>query len=122
MDDYIEVPVDAAKQIAEVCCKSQVIILAWDKVHGQLHATTYGVEAFDKESAAAAGEICSKALGSDLSKKKVFEDFHNDYDPAILREVLELLNVVHRRQGVTPPQLQQIERVLRASGYPMRRA
>lgn len=122
MEEYKDVPVEAAKQIAENCDKSQVIILAWDPVHALLHTTTYGKEAFDKESAAAAGEICTKALGGDLSLKKEFEDFHKDYNPALLRESLELLNVVHRRQGITPPQLQQVERILRASGYPMRRS
>jgi hypothetical protein len=122
MPEYIEVPVFVAKEIAEVYRKSQVIISSWDSEHGLLHTTTYGKEAFDKESAAAAGEICAKALGSDLSKKKEFEDFHKDYDPAFLREALELLNVVHHRQGITAPQLQQVERLLRTSGYPMRRA
>jgi hypothetical protein len=87
--DYKPVPVEAAKQIAEHYDKDMVVILSYDSVHEMTHTTTYGKTAFDKENAAAAGEICAKAIGSDLSRKQIFEDFHDDYSPAKLREALE---------------------------------
>ncbi len=116
MSDYIEVPVSAAMALSANFRKSQVIILAWDPVHLLLHTTTYGMTAFDKESAAAAGEICGKALGGDLSQAKVFEDFHKDYDPAFFKEAIDILTLISRRQGATGPQLQQIEKMLKAMG------
>ena len=116
MSDYIPVPVEAAKHIAEHCKKSMVVILCYDPEHELTHATTYGVSAFDKENAAAVAQICSKAIGSDLAKMQTFEDFHHDYDPALFKETIELLRAINRRQGMTPPQYQQIERILKSFG------
>lgn len=113
---YIPVPVEAAAQISRHCKKSMVVILAYDPVHEMTHATTFGVSAFDKENAAAAGEMLSKAIGGDLSRKVEFEDFHADYDPAIFKEAVDILTVISRRQGTTSVQLQQIERFLRNFG------
>src|SRR5512146_3127903 len=119
---YIPVPVEAAKAIAEQYQKDAVVVLSWDQAHQLTHTTTYGKSAFDKENAAAVGEICTKAIGCDLGKKQAFEDFHNDYDPARLREAEELLRMICRRQGTNPAMLQQIERWLRAGGDVVRRA
>lgn len=44
------------------------------------------------------------------------------YKPTGYTEVYDLLRLIHRRQGITGPQLQQVERILRAVGDPMRRA
>lgn len=120
MSQYVEVPVTAAKAIAERYQKSQVVILAWDPVHKLTHTTTYGVEAFDKENAAAAGEICTAAIGADLSKRQTFEDFHRDLEPALYREAVELFKVIRARNGCTAPQLQQIDRWLKTAGYSLR--
>lgn len=117
---YAPVPVLVAEAIALQYKKSQVIILAWDAKHKLLHTTTYGVEAFDKESAAAAGEIASKALGSDLSKKKVFEDFHQDYDPALFKEAIEILRTLSRRQGIVAPFNITVEKFLKRCGHSVR--
>ena len=59
MSQYQPIPVAIAKAIAEEFEKSSVVILAWDAKHKLTHTTTYGVTAFDKENAAAAGQICS---------------------------------------------------------------
>lgn len=115
--EYLPVPVAAAKQIADVYQKSMVVILCYDPVYQLTHTTTYGREAFDKEQAAAAGEICTKAVGADLSKKTEYEDFHRNYDAARYREALELLKVIRASGGTTVPQLRQIERLLAATGF-----
>lgn len=91
MSEYIAVPVQAAKDVAEKYAKQMVVILCYDREHGLTHTTTYGVMPFDKENAAAAGEICAKAVGADLGQKQVFEDFHNDYNPAKLKAAWELI-------------------------------
>jgi hypothetical protein len=120
MSEYLDVPVEAAKSIAERFRKSIVVILAFDPAHQLTHTTTYGVSAFDKENAAAAGEKCSAAVGCDLSAKQTFADFHNDYEPAFLREAEEILKCISRQQGCNPVRLQQIERWLKARGHGLR--
>jgi hypothetical protein len=120
MSEYKPVPVEAARRIAVNFDKAMVVILSYDRAFSVTHTTTYGVEAFDKENAAAAGELCTKALGGDLGKKQSFEDFHNDYTPAFFREVLELLALIHSRGGCTPVMLQQVERILKANGRGLR--
>jgi hypothetical protein len=89
MTDYKPIPVSEARAIADDYGKDIVVILCWDAEHGLTHTTTYGVTAFDKENAAAAGEICAKALGADLGKKQFHEDFHGDYSPARLKALEE---------------------------------
>lgn len=120
MSEYQPVPVNVAKQIAESFQKSQVVILSYDQEHNLTHTTTYGVAAFDKEQAAAIGELVTKAIGCDMSKRVNYEDFHNDYDPALLREATEIFRTIRSRQGVTAVQLQQIERWLKAAGLGLR--
>ncbi len=94
MPDYKPVPVEVARQIATQFEKSIVVIQAQDPVHQCLHTTTYGVSAFEKEQAAAAGRICSRALGVDWSQCINYEDFHKDYDPARYRQCQETLQAV----------------------------
>lgn len=120
MPEYQQVPVAVAKQIAERFAKSLVVILCYDREHERTHTTTYGVTAFDKENAAAVGELCTEAIGGDLSKKRTFADFHHDYDPALLREAQEILLAINRHQGCTPVQLQQVERWCKAAGHGLR--
>lgn len=122
MDEYKQVPVAAAIEIAAKFDKSMVVILAWDPVHQLTHTTTYGVSAFEKEQAASVGEICAQAIGSDLSKKTNFEDFHKDYDPALFREAQEILGEISRRNGTTSQMLQRIERWRRATGHSLRQS
>jgi hypothetical protein len=117
---YLPIPVGVALQIAEQFQKSQVIILAWDPVHQLTHTVTYGVSAFDKENAAAAGQIAAKALGCDLGQRQDFEDFHRDYDPALYKEAIDLLATISARNGCTGPMVQQAERILKAAGRGVR--
>jgi hypothetical protein len=75
MKPYIPIPVEAARQIARKFDKQVVVICAWNHEHAQLHTVTYGSQPKDKISAAMAGEICAKALGTDLAESKTYEDF-----------------------------------------------
>lgn len=120
MSEYKQVPVAIAKQIAEQCDKSQVVILAYDPVHMLTHTTTYGVSAFDKENAAAAGELLSKTMGCDLGRKVEYEDFHRDFDPALFKEALDLLATIRGRNGCNDQMVQQAERILKAAGRGVR--
>jgi hypothetical protein len=91
MPEYQPVPVSEASRICDEYAKSMVVILCYDAKFQMTHTTTYGVSAFDKENAAAAGALVTKAIGADLSKKQTFEDFHASYDPAVYKQALELL-------------------------------
>lgn len=72
--EYRPIPVEAARHIAEQYEKSIVIVLAHDPVHGQLHTTTYGIDAQNKAWAAQGGEIAAKALGA-INPAVDFEDY-----------------------------------------------
>jgi hypothetical protein len=120
MSEYHSIPVSVAKALAESYAKSMVVILAYDPEHRLMHTTTYGVSAFDKEQAAAVGQLASQAIGCDLSRKIEFEDFHNDYDPARYRECLELLKTIVARHGCTTPMVAQAERILTDAGLGVR--
>lgn len=63
MKKYIDVPIDAAKRIADEFDKDQVIIVCWDKIHGKTHVTTYGKTIEECEQAAKGGNLVKKALG-----------------------------------------------------------
>jgi len=78
------------------------------------------VSAFDKENAAAAGEICADAIGADLGRKQSFEDFHKDYDPALFKECLDLLTLIRGRNGCTEPMVVQAGLILKAAGRGVR--
>ncbi len=39
---YKPIPITAARDIAKRFDKQQVIVVAWDAVHGKEHVTTYG--------------------------------------------------------------------------------
>lgn len=112
MNDYIPIPVEAAKQIAGQYQKSSVVILAYDERHEVTQTTTYGTTPFHKENAAAIGFICSQAIGCDLSKKQVFEDFHKDYDPAIYKAAMELLKKILQRDEGPIDLLLEVARLL----------
>lgn len=114
--EYQPIPVAAARQICEAHGKSIAVIIAYDPVHECTHTTTYGVAAVEKENAAAMGELCTQAIGGDLSRKQVFEDYHQTYEPAVLAECLELLRRAVARQGMTLADVAQAERVLKSIG------
>lgn len=61
--EYKEVPIEAAKQIAEQFDKNQVIIVCWDDVHKLTHVTTYGKSLEECEQAAQGGNFVKRALG-----------------------------------------------------------
>lgn len=95
------VPVEAARQIAQQFGKTQVVILTYDPVSELTTTTTYGVSPFDKENAAAVGKIVTAAIGCDLSKRQDFEDYHRDYDAARYKAALEIMRrIVARHAGV----------------------
>ena len=75
---YVEVPVSAAREIAERYQKDIVIINAWDAVHQLIHTATYGVTAVDKRFAAHGGHLTSQALGADLSRMQNFSDYRDE--------------------------------------------
>lgn len=112
--DYQPIPVHEAQRLAESYAKSMVVILAHDPVHEMMHTTTYGADAVEKEIAAEAGKICTAALGGDLNRLHSFEDFHDQYAPALLAECLELLRRSVARQGMTTPDVAQAERILKS--------
>lgn len=112
----MRVPVAVAQSIAEQFKKAQVVILCYDAAHELTFTTTYGVTAFDKENAASVGVICTKAIGGDLSKKQTFEDFHNDYDPALYKEAKEIIQKLFARRDGSDFSLQLMERFLKAAG------
>jgi hypothetical protein len=120
MSDYKQVPVEAAKAIAEQFEKQQVIILTWAEEAQLVHVTTYGVTGADKVVAAKGGELISQFLGLDESKRRTYEDFRTDLDPALYKEALELLRTIRNRNGTTPPMVQQSERILKAAGWGVR--
>jgi hypothetical protein len=71
---YIEVPIGAAKRIAEEFRKDVVVILSWQQSSNMGHVTTYGAEAHHKELAAALGD----RIGRDFlnpDEKNTFADF-----------------------------------------------
>ena len=94
MRPYLPIPVNTAREISERYQKSMVVILAYDPEHQKTHTTTYGVSAFEKENAAACGELCALTLGGDLSKKQTHEDFNDDYRPAEYTEAMDLLRAI----------------------------
>src|ERR1700735_4086932 len=64
--EYVEVPVSAAREIAERFRKDIVIINAWDAVNERMNTTTYGVTEQDKRYAAVGGARTAAVLGEDL--------------------------------------------------------
>lgn len=62
-EECVNVPIEAAKDIAEKFCKDQVIIVCWDGEHSKSHVTTYGKSLLDCKRAAVGGNIMKEALG-----------------------------------------------------------
>lgn len=60
---YKEIPITAAKQIAEQFDKNQVIIVTWDDAHQMTHVTTYGISRQSSAQAAQGGNFVKEALG-----------------------------------------------------------
>lgn len=110
------VPVSVAKDIAERFGKSSVVILCYEPATERTFTTTYGVTPFDKENAAAAGSICAKALGSDLSRKQVFEDFHHDYDAANYKAAVELMQKIVSSRAPANWSIDKLEEFLKQIG------
>ncbi len=63
MTKYKPIPISAARDIAKRYDKQQVIIVAWDPVHGLTHVTTYGDTPETCKQAAAGGALVKRALG-----------------------------------------------------------
>ncbi|NDY56304.1 hypothetical protein G3N56_06040 [Desulfovibrio sulfodismutans] len=63
MAEYVPVPIEAAKRIAEDYDKEQVIIIAYDDKHQLKHCTTYGKTLRDAALAAAVGAHLKAWLG-----------------------------------------------------------
>jgi hypothetical protein len=60
---YRNVPITAAKVVAEKYQKNQVIIVCWDDVHKKTHITTYGATKRECREAAIGGQKIREALG-----------------------------------------------------------
>lgn len=67
-DDYKEIPITAARHIAKQYEKQQVIVVAWDAVHGKTHITTYGIDKEQCRQAAMGGQKVAAALGWPLPR------------------------------------------------------
>lgn len=63
MTEYKDVPIEAAKDIAEKYDKDQVIVVCWDDEHKRTHVTTYGKSLSDCKAAAEGGNFVKRALG-----------------------------------------------------------
>lgn len=109
MKPYLSITVEKAREISREFEKQIVVICAWNHEHQKLHTVTYGVEPVDKLSAAKAGDICAKALGMDLGKREIIEDFRtvNAAKNAQLRDLAD--GVLHAlrsyENGNTSPDL-----------------
>lgn len=62
MKTYMEVPVSAAKAIAENFDKQEVIILAIDREHRMTHITTFGTDEIYKMNAEVTGDFLTEVL------------------------------------------------------------
>jgi hypothetical protein len=60
---YQDVPIEAARHIAEAYDKHQVIVVTWDKHHHTQHVTTYGKTFEESKQAAQGGNRVKAALG-----------------------------------------------------------
>lgn len=87
---YLEVPVEAAQEIALRYKKDVVIVCAWDRRSGMIHVTTFGSDAEAKRWAASGGSICMEALGGDLAIAAQFADFREDLIRGLEEQVREL--------------------------------
>ena len=58
-----DIPISAAKQIADEYDWNQVIVVAWNKKTGTQHVTTYGKSKQDCKEAACGGNFVKRALG-----------------------------------------------------------
>ncbi len=61
-EEYKEVPISAAEEIAERFDKDQVIIATWDAKFGVTHITTFGKGKENKVQAAQGGNFIKMAL------------------------------------------------------------
>lgn len=62
-DTTTNIPVEAAKRIAEEHAQDQVVICSFEKTTGLVHVVTYGKRIEDAENAAKGGDFVKKALG-----------------------------------------------------------
>lgn len=124
MPNYKPVPVDVARQIAEQCSKSMVVILSYDPAHELTHTTTYGVEPAEKEMAADVGDRCSKLIcGDGFDKKRRYDDFRFA-DQAVRTKAIEQLikaataadhalgSILAVREGMTDEALESVRNAL----------
>lgn len=74
-DEYVQVPVEAARMIANRYDKQVVVIVAEDTVHNKIHTTTYGALPEDKIRAAELGPSLAEAAGALLAESVCSEDF-----------------------------------------------
>lgn len=75
MAKHIPVPVEVAKRISDDYEKDIVIVLAWQRSSALIHTTTYGKTAEDKIASAVLGNSLTAAMGCDMSKSTIWEDF-----------------------------------------------
>ncbi len=80
---YMEIPVSAARKLAQAHEKDQVIIICWDKCYRTSHVTTYGKSFTDSHQAAIGGNKIKKMLH--------WPDEHCHAEPYRVRTVKEAL-------------------------------
>jgi hypothetical protein len=88
VDNYIDIPIMAAKAVAEMYDKDQVIIVAWDNTHRRTHVTTYGKGIRNAKQAAQGGNKIRRSLGfpEEMCHEQVDRDLCGDD-----RELKEIL-------------------------------
>lgn len=108
LPEYIPVPVELAREIAEAYAKCIVIIAAWDEQFGQLHITTYGASPEQKAWAASGGDIVRKALGAGARNHTVYQDYRLE----AIKQLSDVLKATLDHLPTTSPIGQEARTVL----------
>ncbi len=76
-----------------------ILILAYDASFQCTHTTTYGYSPAAKDMAAEWGEKCTAAIGADLDRSRIFEDFRATSEAENRRQVEDLTNRVKQLES-----------------------
>jgi hypothetical protein len=76
MNEYLPVPVEAARSVAETYRKGVVVVVALDQEHERMHFTSYGVSPAGKDEAARLADYLAAACGCGEDRWS-FEDYRS---------------------------------------------
>lgn len=114
------IPVSVCRRIAEEHDRCVVVLFAIHNDGKVMSRTTYGVTAEQKEYAAGMADFLERAMRVGIAGD-FHEDFRRDFataepsSAALFKEAVDLLQTIVARNGVTAPQLQQAERLVKAA-------